>query len=426
MKKKTVLLIAAGAGILCAAAVITLILIMMNRQKKTGPATGYLCAEGKTLYDGEGQPILLQGVNLGNYFVQEFWMSATEATDRVRCQKELEEILIERFGEEKAGVLLNTYLDHFITEADFDFIQGLGFNCIRVPFWYGTLTDDLGNFKADAFSRLDWVVSQAQAQGLYVILDLHGAYGSQNGSDHSGIDGGEDKKNASAFFFGDQAAMNQELTYKLWEEIAAHYKGNPTIAGYDLLNEPFCTWRYNSGMSDQELHDLLYPVYDTAYQRIRAVDPLHLIIMEAVWDATDLPSPKEYGWTNVMYEYHQYEYSNYWNENNTQVKSFERKIKNIRSKNHDVPSYMGEFTLFNDMEAWMEGLRLLNEADISWTFWSYKCMKDNDNWGIMRLAVSKVNPETDSYEEIIRKWSNLDKARENYPLMKAIRSGGLE
>ena len=385
-----------------------------------GLVSGFVKAKGKVLYDGAGESLQLRGVNLGNYFVQEFWMGPTLASSEVRCQKELEEILKERFGEEKAAVLLDTYLDNYLTEKDFDRIAGLGFNCVRVPFWYGTLTDEEGKLHEDAFRRLDWITEEAGKRGLYVILDMHGAYGSQNGSDHSGIDGGDDKKAASEFFFGEQAEKNQELYYRLWEEIAKHYRDNPVIVGYDLLNEPFCTYRYNSGMSNREFHALLFPVYDTAYQRIRSIDPNHLIIFEAVWDVFDLPDPAQYGWQNAMYEYHQYEYSNYWNENGAQIKGLEKKVHGIRQKSYDVPSYLGEFTLFNNMDAWAEGLAYLDAEGIHWTFWSYKCMTDNDNWGLLRLSVPKADPANDSYETILEKWSQLQEAEENTDLIEVI------
>ena len=389
---------------------------------ETFPATGFVTAQEKDLFDESGKPLLLRGVNIGSWFVREFWMTPIKETENVRCEKELEEILTERFGEEKASALFDAYLDSYFTEKDFDYIKELGFNCIRLPLWYGIFSDAEGNRKPDAYRRVDWFVEEAASRGLYVILDMHGAYGSQNGSDHSGIDGRDNKKEASEFFFGENAEHNQELYYSLWEEITAHYKDNPAVAGYDLLNEPFCTYRYNSGLKEKDLHELLWPIYDEAYRRIRAVDPDHMILFEAVWDGGDLPSPEEYGWTNAMYEYHQYEYSNYWNENNAQIKSMNKKLRNIRQSRHNVPALMGEFNYFNNMDAWAEGLKILEESGTSWTLWSYKCMTDNDNWGLMRLSCRRINPETDSYETILDTWSKLDEAEENTPLVDVIKA----
>ena len=421
MKSRRILLIVLTGGLLAALAVSS-VLILKGQKPAALPKTGFLSASGKNIIDPEGQTVVLKGVNIGNWFVQEFWMGPVEASSGTACQKELEETLERRFGADQAGKLLDAYLDHYFTEKDFDFLQSLGFNCLRLPLWYGVFTDEKGTFKDDAFKRVDWFVEEAGKRGMTVILDMHGAYGSQNGSDHSGIDGRDDKMAASEFFFGPSAGENQERFLVLWEEIAKHYRDHPAVAGYDLLNEPFCTYRYNSVLSDGELHALLFPVYDAAYQRIRAVDPNHMIFMEAVWDAKDLPDPGKYGWENVVYEYHNYEYSNYQNENNAQIKSMKKKIRGIKSANYQVPSLMGEFNYFNNMDAWKEGLKLLNENGISWCMWSYKCMTENDNWGLMRLSVPKVHPETDSYGEILEKWSGTDKASENTPLIEAVKT----
>lgn len=394
---------------------------MMGNEKMT--KKDFLKTEGKELKNEEGKKISLKGINIGNYFVQEFWMGPSEYTDNVTCQKELEEKLVERFGKEKADKLINTYQDNFFTEKDFDKIKELGFNSIRLPLWYGTFADAENNWKKDAFKRVDWFVEEAGKRGLYVILDMHGAFGSQNGSDHSGIDGRDEKKSASEFFFGENAKKNQEMYYDMWEKIAEHYKGNPTIAGYDLLNEPYCTYRYNSGLTDDELHKMLWNIYDNAYDKIRAIDSEHIIIMEATWDSWDLPNPKDYDWKNVMYEYHNYEYSNYENENDAQITSMERKIHNVELSGYDVPNYMGEFNYFNNMEAWTEGLKLLDEKDFNWSIWSYKCMLENENWGVERLSIGKADIERDSYEDILEAWSKVGESKENKPLVDAIKRG---
>ncbi len=381
----------------------------------------FLRAEGKELKNAKGDAVSLKGINIGGYFVQEFWMNPTEYTDHVTCQKEMEETLEERFGKEKAEELFKIYQDNFFTEKDFDKIKELGFNSIRLPFWYGTFADEKNNWKEDAFERVDWFVEEAAKRDIYVVLDMHGAFGSQNGSDHSGIDGREEKMKASEFFFGDNASQNQEKYYAMWEKIAEHYKGNPTVAGYDLLNEPYCTYRYNTGMSDDEIHKLLWDVYDKAYDKIREIDPDHVIIMEATWDSWDLPNPQDYQWENVMYEYHQYEYSNYENENNMQITSMERKLHNVELSSYDVPNYMGEFNYFNNMDAWTEGLKLLDEKGFNWSIWSYKCLLENENWGVERISLKKVDIEKDSYETIKETWSKVGESKENIALVDAIK-----
>jgi endoglucanase len=273
---------------------------------------------------------------------------------------------------------------------------------------------------ADWHQRFDWFIEQAGKHGMYVILDFHGAPGSQNGSDHSGVDGGDNKEAASEFFFGDEeiVSQNQELFYKIWELIASRYLDNPVVAGYDLLNEPFCTYRYNSSYSESELHQIYWKVYDEAYKRIREIDPKHVIIMEATWDPKDLPDPKLYGWENVMYQYHNYLYDDYNNEAGKQIQNMKKKINLIKAAHYDVPSYMGEFNYFNSYEAWDEGLALLNESDLHWTIWTYKTVIQYKNWGLYNQSVGELNIETATLERIKTFYGTVDSVMPNKKLIE--------
>ncbi len=376
-------------------------------------ASDYLTAQGKNLYTADGELVQLKGTNLGGWLFQEFWMTITNATTNVTAETDIYRVLEERFGEEGMWELLNAYQDSYLTTADLDKMADMGMNCIRAPFWWRNLVDENGTPYADCFERMDWVVEQAGARGMYVIIDFHGAPGSQNASDHSGVDGKDDKQGASKFFWGDDAAANQELYYQIWEMVAEHYKGNPIVAGYDLLNEPYCTYRYNTQYSDDELHNLLWGIYDIAYDRIRAIDPDHIVIMEATWDPVDLPNPDVYGWTNVMYEYHNYLYDDYDNANGQQIVSMQSKINSIGMAEYDVPSYIGEFAFFNNLDAWDAGLELMTNSGISYTTWTYKTISDYGNWGLVHQNNAQINLETDSYEDILAAYQNAGTTSDN-------------
>jgi aryl-phospho-beta-D-glucosidase BglC (GH1 family) len=385
----------------------------------------FLKAEGKVLRteNGKGKIVYLHGVNAGGYLVQEFWMTPTAASGKVKAQSDILFTLEQRFGKEKAKELINTYEDSYWTDKDFDNIKQLGANCIRLPFWYRNLTEADGTVYDDAFKRIDWFVTEAGKRGLYIILDMHGAPGSQNGSDHSGVDGGSKKKEASQFFFGSNATMNQQQYYSLWEKIADHYKGNPTIAGYDILNEPFCTYRYNSGLSDSTLHTLLYQIYNETYKRIRNRDPDHIIFMEATWDPSDLPDPHTYKWTNVAYEYHNYLYGDYDNVAGKQITNMKNKLNAIAAANYNVPSLLGEFNYMNNYEAWDEGLTLLTNAKVSWTVWTYKTLISEGNWGMYHhpMTTGKINLEAASFDEIKKAWSQTGESQPNSSLIAVLK-----
>lgn len=402
---------------------------------------GFIKADGTNLKNEKGETVYLRGVNAGGYMLQEIWLCATYgATDdkssgNIRCQKNILDTLNSRFGSEKAKNLISAYEDNYWTTGDFENCAKLGINCIRLPIWYRNLVDENGNWYDNAFDKIDWFVETAGRYGIYVIIDMHGAYGSQNGSHNSGIYGGStnrQKKDNSNLFFGTDASTNQAKYLDMWLKIAQHYKDNPVVAGYDLLNEPMADYMNATDVTGTKAERLstLWNVYDKAYKKIRTVDRNHVIIMEAVWDADTLPNPSSKDWTNVMYEYHQYLYSDY-SDKDKQVAAMQSKIDNIKGANYNVPSYIGEFNMMSNSDSWSEGVKLLNDNNLSWTIWNYKCTKQYGNWGLFNTpgngtdadtAKYWANVETDSDETILSKWSNQGSVERNTNVTDKVKS----
>jgi endoglucanase len=266
-------------------------------------------------------------------------------------------------------------------------------NTIRLPFGYFEMMNEDGTMKSSAFDRMDWFINESAKRGLYVILDMHAAPGSQNGKDHSGDISVPDKGN----LFKNET--NMARTVFLWEQIAERYKGNPTIATYDLLNEP-----------GGALHKEQWDFYDTLYKAIRAKDPDHIITVESIWEPMDMPDPALYGWENVIYSYHFYGWDN-TNSSISQKTFTDSKVPMVNElTKYNVPLLVGEFSLFSNLQSWEYALNLYEEQDWMWTTWSYKTVNQG-SWGLYNGNPSKVNITTDSYETILSKWSNVDTAR---------------
>ena len=337
---------------------------------------------------GKGNCVYLRGTNIGNLFVQESWMSSTDARD----QKTINENLENRFGRDKKNTLIEQYESSYFTSEDILKLKELGMSVIRVPFTYMNFYEknDQGQWKLkpNAFTRLDWIIEQCSEQGIYTILDLHGAFGSQNGQDHSGevIDKVED-----VTFYKDPNL--KYLTLELWKEVAIRYRKNPAVAGYDILNEPG-----EKAGTTKEYH---WDYYNQIYKIIRAVDPDHIIIMEACWTALDLPQPSKYGWQNVVYEFHHY----VWNgEKSVTMQKLLANLLVASLKIFKVPIYIGEFTFFELPEAWSYVLNLFNVNGYHYTSWSYKS-NNAGTWGIYnQKGTEKVNPTSTDINEIMRLW----------------------
>ena len=356
-----------------------------------------LHTEGQEIVNAAGESVMLRGVNVGGWLVQEGWMNLTNAS----CQTESFKVLDERFGREVREYLFKVYEDNYLTEADFDNIRALGMNVIRLPFaWWNILNDD-GTLKEDAFARLDWLVENCAKRGLYVILDLHAARGSQNNQDNSG------EMNGSQLW--ENEAYQDQMVY-LWECVAAHYNGNPAVAAYDLLNEP--------GGDLKSTGVVQWEYFDRLYEAIRSVDDEHMIMVESCWDPEDLPVPERYGWENVVYQYHWYK----WNADNdywAQKLNVDVKLHKMAKTSHPVPGFLGEFTLFQSLDAWEYALRTYSEAGLGWTIWTYK-VTGNSTWGLYNVFGEKADIYQDSAEEIERKWRLQGTVRRNNPICQIV------
>ena len=355
---------------------------------------------------GTGDIVYLRGTNAGGWLVQEDWMNPTNASD----QKTMMTTLANRFGASKRDELVSTYENNYWTTQDFDNCAEMGMSVIRLPFTYMNLCDDNGNLKSNAFDRLDWFVQNCSQRGMYVILDMHGAFGSQNGMDHSG------EINDGKQLYYNQS--NKDKTLNLWKKIAEHFKGNPAVAAYDILNEP--------GIKAAATYSLHWDFYNEIYNTIRSKDSNHIIIMESCWDADNLPRPSQYGWTNVAYEYHYYPWSAQ-NSSDAQKSYFSSKVSDIANHNYGVPTFVGEFTCFEQEEGWKAAMSTFNGQGWHWTTWSYK-VTGNSSWGIYNHNPEKVDIYNDSADTIKNKWSAVGTANgwkndKIYNLVKPYLSG---
>lgn len=359
-------------------------------------ASDFLKVNGRDIRDnyGKGNKVYLYGTNLGGWRMLEPWMTPLAGAAN---EWDARNILTDRFGKDAVWDLYNAYWDSWITEIDFKNIAKAGLNCIRLPIYALNHMDDKGNWRRDNTGaidlyRIEWTVNKALEYGLYTILDLHGAPGSQNGAHHSG------RQNGTLLY---STPLYQNQLVEFWETLAKHFKGNAAVAGYDLLNEPSETFPGRMGPE-------VVNIYDRLYHAIRKVDPDHIIIMEAVWWWNTLPNPREKNWTNVVYSLHYYQWQN--NEDfKVMKKSVDGWIKDAKKwgKKYNVPHFIGEFTLYGKAESWNYGLKKFTESGSHWTTWSYKVLGRN-NWGMYNTATqfgNVANIDTDDLNTIKYKWS---------------------
>ncbi len=346
---------------------------------------GYLVKEN-------GEKIVLKGINLGNWLLWETWMGfVPEYTDDWGYFDTLK-VFVERFGEEKANEIVKIFEDNFITEEDIAQIEKLGFNCVRVPFWYRNfMTEDLEWLTENhndnrGFQKLDWLISTCEKYGIYVMLDLHGAPGGQSMNHCTGKAGRNE-------LYENEKMMN--ATVELWRAIAERYKEDKTVVAYDLLNEPQNNGGYEGDYSwtseSEEAVSRTNKAYDILYKAIREIDKNHIISFEGIWSTTVLPDPDEMGYENVLYQLHLYD---------SEKGMIRYRVKELKTARKDwgVAVIVGEY---NNHECEEYAQKLYARNDISRIKWTYKTYNAGSTWGIFNKDVERIDIKTASYEEII-------------------------
>lgn len=362
-------------------------------------ATPILRAEGTRIVDAQGRQVFLKGCNLGNWLLLEMWMLDMKS---IRDEYEFESILTQRFGEAEKDRLMELYRTNYISDRDFAMVRRFGMNVVRVPFNYRLLEDDANPFqlKESGIKWLDLAIGLARKNNLYVILDLHGTQGGQS-VDHTTGRAGQNK------LWSDKTS--QERLAWLWKSLAERYKDNPTVAMYDLINEPYGDYSTNSHLSQ------LVAVCDRVYKAVRSVDTNHIIVIPGARQGIEFyGDPKDRGWENIAFGEHYY--PGLFGGDPSPETHAEFIYRTIPARKAyldkvNAPFIVGEF---NTVFARIGGGALMRKyfdeyASRGWaaTMWSYKLVDnggglDDDTWCMVknRDPAPRVNLKTASLAEI--------------------------
>ncbi|ESK85922.1 glycoside hydrolase family 5 protein [Moniliophthora roreri MCA 2997] len=174
----------------------------------------------------------VRGVNLGGWLVLEPWI-----TPSLFEQTGNNDIIDEwTFGQlQDRGTATNRLRQHWdtwITEQDFRDIAAAGLNHVRIPIGYWAFQVQGGEpYIQGQLPYLQRAVGWAAANNLKVIVDLHGAPGSQNGFDNSG-----QKKDFPGWH---SDSNNVRRTNDVIKQIADLFKDNTNVVPIIApLNEP--------------------------------------------------------------------------------------------------------------------------------------------------------------------------------------------
>lgn len=318
----------------------------------------------------DSKPITLKGVNLGGWLMMEGYImhAPNEGVQKFKRN------FAKQLGSNALRTFEKEFIKTFIQEKDIKNIAQLGFNCIRLPFHYKLVESKPYQYSKEGLRAIDQVIEWAKKYNIYIILDLHAAPGCQNHDWHSDSLGKADLWRNESF---------QKRTYALWEFLARRYKDNPTVAGYDILNEAV-------------IHDAqkLNRFYKEVIKRIRCADKNHILFVEGNLWATNIECLDNFQDDNLVLSIHfyhpidfsfnfmprlSYPLKKIWNK--TMLKNMVENYANF-AKKRSCPIFVGEFGINYRYDQYGEVgylqyiLNLFKKHKFHWTYWTYKAIKN--------------------------------------------------
>ena len=335
------------------------------------------------IVDAQGRPVRLRGTGVGGWMNMENFIDGYPGTEQG-----LRTAMAEELGPEKAHFFFERLLDHFLAEEDIAFMKDCGATVVRLPLNYRHFERDEAPFQylEAGFARLDRAIGWCAKHGLYAILDLHAVQGCQNPDWHC------DNASGQALFW--QHPHFQERFVTLWEELARRYVGNPTVAGYNVMNEPVSGPPLARFIAPYRPDwEVLNRVYRDIVRAIRLVDPQHIIFLEGDFfsqrfEALDAPFAE-----NLVYSSHNYVAAGlgpgpypgtiqgeHW-DRDRQVQAFTLHEGTRYALKHNVPLWVGEFGAVysgppkegpDRLRALDDQIDLFESLGAHWTTWTYK------------------------------------------------------
>ena len=344
-----------------------------------------LKTDNKKIVDASNQEIILRGMGLGGWMLQEGYMLRIFGGG---SQQVIKSKITDLIGEDACSQFYEKWLQNHVTKADIDSLASWGFNSVRLPMHFNlfTLSVDEEPVKGKntwldkGFELTDSLLSWCKSNEMYLILDLHAAPGGQ-GKDANISDYNPDKPSLW------ECEFNKLKTIELWRRIASYYANEPYIGGFDLLNEPNWTFEGKNKNGTQDLSNKpIWDLYIEITKAIRAVNNQHIIYIEGNGWANNFNGFPGIWDENMVLSFHKY-----WNHN-TQS-SIETFIA-LREK-YNVPIWMGE-SGENSNKWFTDCINLLEENNIGWAWWPLKKVS------------STVNPLTisapDGYDKLLLYW----------------------
>ena len=318
--------------------------------KVNDPTGKFMKIVDRGLCQADGSEFTIKGVNLNHWLTPEAYCFGFQNISVSDVDKAFRQL----FGDEYMNGWWKRFLENYICDEDFVYLNSIAANTVRMPLTYKLFNDTFylcDNDPEAGFRFIDYVVKMCKEVGLYLILDMHVAPGGQSGAAHI-----DDSDGYPRLF---ESQRNMDEYCRIWRMIAERYADEPIILGYELLNEPIDA-KYDN------LYPYLQPTYERATAAIREVDRNHIIILGGANFCDDFTMLTNYAFdSKIMLTAHRY--------SSVDVSKF-----SDISVQTNLPMYMGEFGHWGGgTDLTFQVVSNIKSRGMGYTYWPFKKM---DNW----------------------------------------------
>jgi glucan 1,3-beta-glucosidase len=329
---------------------------------------------------------LVRGVNLGNWFLLEKWMSAelfhTDSGTPFQdsCAAMDEQGLMAHLSPATRRKRMERHWDTWITERDIAWIANHGINTVRVPFGYWmTHPDD--PFIAGQFKYLERLFSWCEYHSVAVLLDFHGLKGSQQGEQTSGNCGACGQSRCGETWI--RFMEHQETNLAVIANLSAHFSQSPMYLGFGVANEV-------GGTGSHEVMKF----YQRAFDIIRSHSPNALVVLSATFNPMTYPFAREDKMAQDSHYYFRAFEGGARRENSENLASARSKLLGIEAARW--PVIVGEWSLgghgmdlngqtADELDPWYKDfakaqLQAWEQHSMGWVYWNYKVGQPGSPW----------------------------------------------
>jgi Tfp pilus assembly protein PilX len=317
-----------------------------------------LRVQGQQIVDQNGNNVILRGFGAGEMFnIEAYMLKWPDGNNGKKLwyygHTRIHETIASLAGQATEQQFSSQWEANMVTDAEVAKWARWGVNSMRLSINYHWLSPANGTYLDTGWAKIDNFIGLCKKHNIKVILCLHAAPGAQNGELMS------DTVDGTAHLWSEPKTY-QPWTINLWQAIAQRYADEPSVAGYDLLDEPL-TSESNTASGGATVRAF----YVTLTGAIRKVDANHIIFAcgtdycSSVAGVKAILPPWDKNMVLVLHDY-----------DKPFKPSTVTKLVGIRGR-YNVPIWNGETGESSD--AWAKQMVTALEANnIGWSWWTLK------------------------------------------------------